>query len=56
MLNQVNKNKISLEKVVECMPIRRFADPSEMSDGVLVILKNEYFTGRMLEIDGGVRM
>jgi len=27
-----------------------------MSDGVLFILKNEYFTGRILEIDGGVRM
>ena len=44
------------EKFVKSIPLRRFADPSEMSDGVLFILKNEYFTGRMLEIDGGVRM
>ena len=44
------------EKFVKCIPIRRFAEPTEMSDGVLFILKNDYFTGRMLEIDGGVRM
>ncbi|GIT08944.1 MAG: hypothetical protein CM1200mP30_25740 [Pseudomonadota bacterium] len=44
------------EKFVKSIPIRRLAEPTEMSDGVLFILKNEYFTGRMLEIDGGVRM
>ena len=44
------------EKFVKSIPIRRFAEPAEMSDGVLFILKNDYFTGRMLEIDGGVRM
>ncbi len=44
------------EKFVNSIPIRRFAEPTEMSDGVLFILKNDYFTGRMLEIDGGVRM
>jgi hypothetical protein len=27
-----------------------------MSDGALFILKNEYYTGRMLEIDGGARI
>ena len=44
------------EKFIKSIPIRRFAEPTEMSDGVLFILKNAYFTGRMLEIDGGVRM
>ena len=44
------------EKFVKSIPIRRLAEPTEMSDGVLFILKNDYFTGRMLEIDGGVRM
>ena len=44
------------EKFVKSIPIRRLAETAEMSDGVLFILKNDYFTGRMLEIDGGVRM
>jgi len=44
------------EKFTNSIPLRRFAETSEMSDGALFILKNEYYTGRMLEIDGGVRI
>ncbi|MBS1256103.1 MAG: 3-oxoacyl-[acyl-carrier-protein] reductase FabG [Deltaproteobacteria bacterium] len=44
------------EKFVKSIPLRRFAEPTEMSDGVLFILRNDYFTGRMLEIDGGARI
>ena len=41
------------EKFVKSIPIRRFAEPTEMSDGVLFILKNDYFTGRMLILTAG---
>jgi 3-oxoacyl-[acyl-carrier protein] reductase len=44
------------ENFVKSIPLRRFAEPSEMSDGALFILKNDYYSGRVLEIDGGVRM
>ena len=44
------------EKFTKSIPLRRFAETNEMSNGALFILKNEYFTGRMLEIDGGVRI
>jgi len=44
------------EKFTKSIPLRRFAEPSEMSDGAIFILKNDYFTGRVLEIDGGVRI
>lgn len=44
------------EKFVKSIPLRRFAEPSEMSDGALFILKNDYYSGRVLEIDGGVRI
>ena len=44
------------EKFTKSIPLRRFADPSEMSEGALFILRNDYYTGRMLEIDGGVRI
>jgi 3-oxoacyl-[acyl-carrier protein] reductase len=44
------------EKFTNSIPLRRFAETSEMSDGALFILKNEYYTGRMLEIDGGARI
>ncbi len=44
------------EKFTKSIPLRRFGDPSEISDAAIFILKNEYFTGRMLEIDGGARI
>tara|TARA_B100001250_G_scaffold397634_1_gene404968 strand:- start:113 stop:871 length:759 start_codon:yes stop_codon:yes gene_type:complete len=44
------------EKFTKSIPLRRFAKTSEISDGAIFILKNEYFTGRMLEIDGGARI
>ena len=44
------------EKFTKSVPLRRFADPSEISEGALFILRNDYYTGRTLEIDGGVRI
>ena len=44
------------EKFTKSIPLRRFAEPSEISNAAIFILKNEYFTGRMLEIDGGARI
>ena len=43
-------------KFTESIPLRRFADPSEISDGVLFILRNDYVTGEIIEISGGVRI
>ena len=44
------------EKFTATVPLRRFADPSEISAGVLFLLKNDYVTGEILEISGGVRI
>lgn len=44
------------ENFIKSIPLRRFAEPKEMSDGALFILKNDYYTGRVMEIDGGVRI
>ena len=43
-------------KFTESIPLRRFAEPSEISDGVLFILRNDYVTGEIIEISGGVRI
>lgn len=37
-------------------PLKRFADPSEIVDGILFIIRNDFFNGRILEIDGGLRL
>ncbi len=38
------------------IPLRRFADPSEIADAVLFCIRNNYINGRTIEIDGGLRM
>ena len=43
-------------KFTESIPLRRFAELSEISDGVLFILRNDYVTGEIIEISGGVRI
>lgn len=36
------------------IPLRRMAEPSEIADGMLFIIKNDYFNGKVLELDGGL--
>jgi len=44
------------QKIIEQIPIRRLGDPSEISHSVFYILENDYFTGRIIECDGGLRI
>lgn len=37
-------------------PLRKFADPEEIAQAVLFIIKDDFFNGRILEIDGGLRI
>lgn len=37
-------------------PLRRLATPEEIAEGIMFIFKNDFYTGRVLEIDGGVRL
>lgn len=43
-----------LEKLVRPVPVRRVGEPEEQYLGVKFIIENEYFTGRVLDIDGGL--
>ncbi len=44
------------EKVRQRVPLHRFGKPEEIAHAALFILQNEYFNGRTLEIDGGLRL
>ena len=37
-------------------PLRRMAKLEEITDGVLFIIENDFFNGRVLELDGGLRI
>jgi 3-oxoacyl-[acyl-carrier protein] reductase len=43
-----------LEKVVRPVPLRRIGEAEEQYLGVKFIIENGYFTGRVLDIDGGL--
>ena len=45
-----------MEEWVRKTPVRRLAKAEEIADGILFIVKNDFFTGRVLELDGGVRL
>jgi NAD(P)-dependent dehydrogenase (short-subunit alcohol dehydrogenase family) len=56
MPSAVLSNSDLLDKVVKRIPLRRFADPSEVAAGVLFLASaaSSYVTGAVLTIDGGL--
>jgi len=46
----------ALEKMAEGIPLRRLGLPEEIGHTVVYILENDYFTGRIIEMDGGIRI
>jgi 3-oxoacyl-[acyl-carrier protein] reductase len=45
-----------LRQWIQRTPLKRMAQPEEIADGIMFILKNDFFCGRTLELDGGLRM
>ncbi|KLV07896.1 KR domain-containing protein [Photobacterium ganghwense] len=46
----------AIERLKTMIPVGRIAEPAEIAHAVKYIFENEYFTGRVLEVDGGMRM
>ena len=36
------------------VPLRRLGRPEEIADGVLAVIENDFFHGKVVEIDGGL--
>lgn len=45
-----------LEQMLSIVPLRRAANPEEIYQGVKFIFECDYFTGRCIDIDGGVSL
>ncbi len=45
-----------LEKMTAPVPLKRLGLPQEIAQAVLFIFQNDFYTGRCLEIDGGLRL
>ena len=46
----------ALEKMSQMIPLGRLGEPEEIGHTALYILENDYFTGRIIEMDGGIRI
>ena len=46
----------ALEKMNSAVPVGRMGSPDEIAQTVSFILANDYFNGRVLELDGGLRL
>jgi 3-oxoacyl-[acyl-carrier protein] reductase len=46
----------ALERMTSVIPLRRMGKPAEIAHSVAYILENDYYTGRVLELDGGLRL
>ncbi len=44
-----------LEKLTAPVPLKRLGQPDEIAQAVQFIFENDFFTGRCLEVDGGLR-
>jgi 3-oxoacyl-[acyl-carrier protein] reductase len=43
-----------LTEVTSKVPLRRLARPEEIADAVAFVVKNDFYTGKVLQIDGGL--
>lgn len=45
-----------LDKLTAQVPLRRLGDAGEIAHAALFIVANDYFTGRCIDVDGGMRI
>lgn len=46
----------ALEKMAAGIPLKRLGQPAEIGQTAAFIFENDYITGRVLEVDGGIRI
>lgn len=46
----------ALEKLIKRVPLERLAQPDEVAEAAEFIFTNDYFSGRVLYLDGGLRI
>src|SRR5260370_22314000 len=42
-----------LNETVKRVPLRRLGKPDEIADGVIHLIENDFFNGKVFELDGG---
>lgn len=45
-----------IERAIAAVPLHRMAEPEEIAHAAIFVAENDYFSGRVLEVDGGQRI
>ncbi len=45
-----------VDKMIAAVPLKRMAEPAEMAHAAMFIAENDYFSGRVIEVDGAQRI
>lgn len=43
-----------LQETIKRVPLRRLGKPAEIADGIIAVLENDFFNGKVFELDGGL--
>ncbi|WP_416394962.1 SDR family oxidoreductase [Allohahella sp. A8] len=46
----------ALQKMTSQIPLQRMGQPDEIAKTIAFIIENDYLTGRVIEVDGGIRV
>jgi len=44
----------TLRETIKRVPLRRLGRPDEIAEGVLSAIRNDFFNGKVMELDGGL--
>lgn len=47
-------SEAALQEVIRKVPLRRLGKPQEIAQGVLSVIENDFFNGKVYELDGGL--
>ena len=47
-------SEAALQETIKRVPLRRLGKPEEIAEGVLSVIQNDFFNGKVFELDGGL--
>jgi hypothetical protein len=50
------KNWRYLDRMADSVPLKRHGDLKDVSDAVIYLLKNDFLTGQIINVDGGINL
>jgi pteridine reductase len=56
ILPSKGKNQRYLDRMAHTIPLKRHGDPKDIADAVIYLLKSDFVTGQIINVDGGLNL